>query len=102
MGSSGPIMVLKYKSQKKSRQIVSKLADVAKSEGFDKQMAIYAGRARISELRGGPQACFEAYCAENGLHNKDFRDAAGVQRMWPTLDGQWALYLTEGEKVKRC
>ena len=92
VAANGPIQICMVKKQKQMKACVNKLRDTLETNGFEKKAAIFAGKARIEELKEQPlQACFRAAKSRTGWFSRAALDEHGLMRIWPDATGRWAV-----------
>ena len=67
--------------------------DAAKTAGVGDEIAIFAGKSKIKELKEAPlQLAYNACMSDRSLKGKKEMDAANIQRIWPHgTDETWFL-----------
>jgi hypothetical protein len=93
IAANGPLFCLKCKHQRQLKQTVGKVWDAAKKAGIDSDIAIFAGKSKIKELKEAPlQLAYNACMSDRHLKGKKEMDSSNIQRIWPHgTDESWYL-----------
>ena len=93
IAANGPLFCLKCKHQRQLKQTVGKVWEAAKKAGIDSDIAIFAGKSKIKELKEAPlQLAYNACMSDRHLKGKKEMDSSNIQRIWPHgTDESWYL-----------